>query len=56
MTGEEKEKIDYEIKAKADARNKEIKEWGCATFIAYVIFFIAFIVVKLYLNHIRCVN
>ena len=40
MTQEEKEKIDYEIKAKIDARNKEIGEWGCAGLLAIIFFFI----------------
>jgi len=40
MTQEEKEKIDYEIKAKIDARNKDIGEWGCAGLLAIIFFFI----------------
>lgn len=40
MTQEEKEKIDYEIKAKIDARNKDLGEWGCAVIIAIVFVFI----------------
>ena len=40
MTLEEKEKIDYEIKAKIDARNKDLGEWGCAGIIVIALFFI----------------
>jgi hypothetical protein len=40
MTQEEKEKIDYEIKAKIDARNKDIGEWGCAGLLAIISFII----------------
>lgn len=39
----DKEKIDYKIKAKIDARNKEIEEWGCAMFLAlFVVILISF--------------
>jgi hypothetical protein len=40
MTKEEKQKIDYEIKAKIDARNKDIGEWGCVGLLAIIIFII----------------
>jgi hypothetical protein len=40
MTQEEKEKIDYEIKAKIDAKNKDIGEWGCAGLLAIISFII----------------
>lgn len=40
MTKEEKEKIDYEIKAKIDARNKDIGEWGCVGLLAIISFII----------------
>lgn len=39
---EEKEKIDYEIKAKIDAHNKDLGEWGCAGIIAIAFIFILF--------------
>ena len=38
MTQEEKEKIYYEMKAKINARNKDLGEWGCAGIIAIVFF------------------
>lgn len=39
MTTEEKEKIDYEIQAKINARNKDIGNWGCAGLLAILFFF-----------------
>jgi len=47
MTKEEKEKIDYEIKAKMDARNKDIAEWGCAGWIAIILLFCLVLVFKI---------
>ena len=45
MTQEEKERIDYEIQAKINARNKDLGEWGCAGLLA--IFTFCFIVLIL---------
>ena len=45
MTQKEKEKIDYEIKAKTDARNKDLGEWGCAGLIAFFLFFMIMVVI-----------
>jgi len=42
MTQEEKEKIDYEIKAKIDARNKDLGEWVYSGFIAVAFILILF--------------
>lgn len=44
MTAEEKEKIDYEIQAKIDARNKDIGDWGCAGLLAILFFFFFLII------------
>lgn len=38
MTEEEKEKIDYEIQAKINARNKDLGEWGCSGLLAILTF------------------
>ena len=38
MTKEEKEKIDYEIRAKKEAKELAVFEWGCAGFLAFIIF------------------
>jgi len=38
MTQEEREKIDYEIQAKINARNKDLGEWGCAGLLAILFF------------------
>lgn len=40
MTQEEKEKIDYEIKAKIHAQNKERMEWVVAGLLVLIIAFI----------------
>jgi len=44
MTQEEKEKIDYEIQAKINARNKDLGEWGCAGFLAILTFCLIIII------------
>lgn len=38
MTQEEKERIDYEIKAKINARNKEFGDWVFSAFLAIIVF------------------
>jgi hypothetical protein len=46
MTREEKEKINYEIKAKINARNKDIEEWGCAGLLAIIFFFVLTLIMQ----------
>ena len=46
MTQEEKERIDYEIKAKREAREKEIGEWVIAVFKVMLFLFAVSIILK----------
>jgi len=47
---EEKEKIDYEIQAKKNARNENLSDWGCAGFLAIMFFLIAIIIASIFNN------
>jgi hypothetical protein len=47
MTPEEKEKIDYEIKAKIKARNEEVEQWAKAGLLAIFFLFFLFILLTI---------
>lgn len=44
MTPEEKEKIDYEIKARREDRNREVFEWGCAIYLVLFVGLLIYII------------
>jgi len=46
MEAKEKELIDYKIKTKKEARDKEIAEWGCALYFALFLIFIIYFLFK----------